>query len=112
MCAEWRDIETAPDDGTELLLGGMHPDTGFGFIIGTGCFIKATSRLPWNWRWAFLPTHWMPLPEPPGAPRASARTEQGETPAAPVEEPESPCAFCDGTGWAPRLPTLTEDCER
>ena len=69
----WLPIETAPKDGTRIMLGyfpdymdgkqqGGHPqiawwnDTKNLWCSGLG-FLKAKG--------AFSPTHWMPLPEPP-----------------------------------------------
>lgn len=61
---EWMDIETAPKDGTPVLLG----------------FSKNWHALVGHWEWPLWgelnrdfgfdpfemqPTHWMPLPEPP-----------------------------------------------
>lgn len=61
---QWQPIETAPRDGSSVLLlgrGGRHAD---GFweakaYAGNGC-----------WVWPYVkcePLHWMPLPAPPGA---------------------------------------------
>lgn len=58
--SEWRDISTAPKDGTEVLV----------------CLGEITCVATWNlwdgeeaWRdhygFHFSPTHWMPLPAPP-----------------------------------------------
>lgn len=70
MTAEWQPIETAPKDGTEIILcdslsyaGYWENDPNYWQEIGwqeadsrQGHFI---SRHPQS------PTHWMPLPEPP-----------------------------------------------
>jgi hypothetical protein len=69
--SEWRPIETAPKDGTEIILGGMD----FGPPVRTGHWgatsydrsIKGYRR---GWTAHGLPcgldpTHWMPLPAPP-----------------------------------------------
>jgi len=70
---EWQPIETAPKDGREVLIF-----LGFPF----NCIKKARWYKPWkNWQAGTypidpvrdemfgigggLPTHWMPLPEPP-----------------------------------------------
>ncbi len=67
---EWQPIETAPRDGTYVILGGG--TAGFGWSI-EGRFIESDD----NW-WAInndpsdywgaplTPTHWMHLPPPPG----------------------------------------------
>jgi hypothetical protein len=64
--SEWQLIETAPKDGTEILLCG--PDW-------KGGQYRTTSAWPDNWsgKWpcfymayaAGEPTHWMPLPPAP-----------------------------------------------
>lgn len=66
MASEWRSIETAPKDGTRVLLwivseSPYHEDHA---MPGVGHWTE------WNgggWvRWhRGTPTHWMPLPEPP-----------------------------------------------
>ena len=71
--SDWQPIETAPLDGTRILLA-MHPDLAC-------CKVQigyATKTSLWGLCWRFdgeytveAPagaTHWMPLPEPPSAP--------------------------------------------
>lgn len=72
----WRDIETAPKDGTMLMLADMHG-------VGAGYWKPAKRRPYWcaviytsagDWddhREDFImrPTHWMPLPPPPTEPK-------------------------------------------
>lgn len=66
--AGWQPIETAPKDGTMLLLGGVDfVDTG-SFSVETGLWFD--SRGPgYEWevwgRGELSPTHWMPTPKPP-----------------------------------------------
>jgi len=61
---EWQPIETAPKDGTTILVylanGDVH--TAYGHFYNKGH----------DFEWAqyggyetYLPTHWMPLPPPP-----------------------------------------------
>lgn len=61
---EWRPIEAAPKDGTEILLGeGMSVEKGSWTEQddGTGDWSDGEC-LPLR----PTPTHWMPLPPPPG----------------------------------------------
>ena len=66
----WRPIETAPKDGTKILLGKIagHPDHPTALWWATSGF--------WSDKWGnwndgiepaglASPTHWQPLPEPP-----------------------------------------------
>lgn len=58
--SEWRPIETAPKDGSDILV--FHPESREQFVV----FWQER-------RWYFSPngalkddpSHWMPLPEPP-----------------------------------------------
>lgn len=60
--SQWQPIETAPTDGTEVLVL-IKPK-----VIRLGWFFAPSSRTQ---GWAdessrpITPTHWMPLPEPP-----------------------------------------------
>lgn len=62
---EWQPIETAPRDGTDVLLHGPFGNEGKQY--------NEVARF-WGSRWTIewmhdfhAPTHWMPLPEPPQA---------------------------------------------
>jgi len=58
----WKPIEAAPRDGSHVLL--YRPEIQFvGYYSGpvAGWCINAPG-LPFMWP---IPTHWMPLPEPP-----------------------------------------------
>lgn len=60
---EWQPIETAPKDGTEVLLCGPLRD-GSGHYRDVSRFYMI--RWPVEWMANCLPpTHWMPLPPPP-----------------------------------------------
>jgi len=62
LVPQWQPIETAPKDGTEILV--FHPERNEQFV----CYLK-------EGYWMFAPdaalatdpTHWMPLPNPPPA---------------------------------------------
>lgn len=65
--SEWQPIETAPKDGSSILLF-----TGTGMIEGNWSFgrwdqgvIYATYDGCGGTAFESNPTHWMPLPEPP-----------------------------------------------
>ena len=67
--AEWKPIETAPKDGSEILLCGKKGR------IANGVWMTATDRVG-AWLWPYIkvePTHWMPLPAPP-----SGQARKGE----------------------------------
>lgn len=72
MGSEWKPIETAPRDGTEVILH----DRG---TVGSGFWSKSDGayRADDGWFWEMdrgdlliarncSPTEWMPLPPPPG----------------------------------------------
>lgn len=68
----WQKIETAPQDGTEFL--AWAPDAGGteGYY-GVAQWATQKDYIPqsvagWFWPFAYRPTHWMPLPEPPTRP--------------------------------------------
>lgn len=84
--SEWKPIETAPKDGTPILLWGGRPDSSsdfIGFDTNTSTFPSETVVGWWEeyrpgageWRYCSYdsgiygewedPTHWTPLPEPP-----------------------------------------------
>lgn len=67
--SEWKTIDTAPTDGTEILVCVRSSLPGGEYQ--THIWIDSlTSKRPWPEFWSrvdlpFIPTHWMPLPEPP-----------------------------------------------
>lgn len=60
--SEWQPIDTAPKDGTELLLwlGELVVGT---FVTGSDDYDMATGW--WSNGERVHPSHWMPLPAPP-----------------------------------------------
>jgi len=67
MCEGWQKIETAPKDGTTVLL--YIPDAGGGIACGH-----------WDVRWCaseylVVPTHWRALPPPPHFERGDANED-------------------------------------
>lgn len=69
---EWRPIESAPKDGSYVLLVNMNAKPNFRCLY-IGAYRFGLDREPWSpekqWRdyagkYA-TPTHWQPLPEPP-----------------------------------------------
>lgn len=74
---EWRPMETAPKDGTDILL--VHDKSiqvgGWGGVSGhSGWIIGEDSSSPETDYLVFFdePTHWRPLPEPPAIAKAEA----------------------------------------
>lgn len=60
---EWKSIETAPKDGTLVLLLGKDQRHADGYWQGRTPF---TGNGHWVWPYVNRePTHWMPLPPPP-----------------------------------------------
>lgn len=65
---EWQPIETAPKDGTVLLLGEFRDGEARAFVGRFG--LKTGAHLIASWLsipgyFQRIPTHWMPLPDPP-----------------------------------------------
>ena len=62
----WQPIETAPRDGTELLLCAADTLVLGRFYRGVGQWADVDkalgSKAGWFWAFAIRPTHWMPLP--------------------------------------------------
>ena len=64
--SEWQPIETAPKNGTLILLYGYECQTQWNVC----CWVEEEEQGYtgwWNWDWPEyeIPSHWMPLPEPP-----------------------------------------------
>ena len=72
----WRDIESAPKDGTKIVVGiyfdgGKYPEEArWDFWVDS--WRKYASGYGEGFGEPYRPTHWMPLPEPP------ADTQTGE----------------------------------
>lgn len=71
---KWRPIETAPRNRSVLLFGKMRPHEMFGSTEKLMVFSGYWDEIDTAWcstgsTWTgpfFEPTHWMPLPLPPG----------------------------------------------
>jgi hypothetical protein len=67
MCSEWRDIETAPRDGTNIIVyrpnfdGNYIPQVGTDYWMTRGVLEPTWGRS----RKDCQPTHWQPFPSPP-----------------------------------------------
>ena len=65
LASHWRSIDTAPNDGTPVLLGfpgNLHAMAGHFEMEYWGELNSDFEFVPFSVR----PTHWMHLPEPPG----------------------------------------------
>jgi hypothetical protein len=62
---EWKPIETAPKDGTEII--GWEKSEGMFLVAYRPDLAENTSYTWFNLEgfWPHCPTHWMPLPNPP-----------------------------------------------
>ena len=70
---KWQPIETAPEDGTEVLvyvwvsLDQKHDMAVAAWRKGMWDILPIESKGKKRWREFHDPTHWMPLPGPPNA---------------------------------------------
>ena len=70
---QWQPIETAPKDGTTIIAYGMsRPCSGIMPQAKPEEFLRTIAYRHGNWQAGWVnaipvPTHWMPLPEPPQA---------------------------------------------
>lgn len=65
--AEWQPIETAPKDGTRILVfvpDGRSDEPGQ-HLVSWYCNTWVITTDERDWTFVLEPTHWMPLPEPP-----------------------------------------------
>ncbi len=64
--ADWQPIETAPKDGTDILLAAHWRGERWLQGIGRWRDERYQENTPgWGWTWYASPSHWMPLPNPP-----------------------------------------------
>jgi hypothetical protein len=74
--SKWQPIETAPRDGTKLLL---FRQTKNGGRCDTGYWHQPANPDYKGFWTASRVSHWMPLPEPPNAECATERDGKGKT---------------------------------
>lgn len=67
---QWRDISTAPKDGTAILLAVLGSSGKYAQQVGSWQVDRLNDEPDgWEWPWTVgRPTHWMPLPPPPEQP--------------------------------------------
>lgn len=64
--SDWQPIETAPRDGTLVLLYSIKPSRKNRPQMQVGyCHIGLGGDVWVTGGWPVRPTHWMPLPDPP-----------------------------------------------
>jgi hypothetical protein len=76
--SNWRPIETAPKDGTEVIAASVHtvrerPRVWHVYLTAWDAAGWVTSR-----GGAAEPTHWIPCPEPPGTIGAQSEPQASE----------------------------------
>ena len=63
---KWELIESAPKDGTDMILYGMDGEIATQYEILIGYYFHSTRKFyTIDGIYIKHPTHWMPLPEPP-----------------------------------------------
>lgn len=72
----WRPISEAPRDGTPVL--GYHPKYGWAGTIRWDDGDWEVGNEQWEFNRPVQPTHWMPLPPPPGSEPADALQDEQE----------------------------------
>lgn len=72
----WKDIASAPRDGTQIIAWCVCPTTGDGFLLSDVGYWEPSSRWISAGDGVVLPTHWMPLPDAPLA--AAQEPAKGE----------------------------------
>lgn len=84
--SEWRPIETAPKDGTLILLYPMNGDG----MISTGRWCEEYQNWPAGRGWFEQGevSHWMPLPAPPNANELCGESVARPAPAGTSQEKE------------------------
>lgn len=112
----WRDIASAPKDGTPILAIGPVPVDGdvevretYWHFYGEGSIAKAAfdrgEGSSGNWRWAepahnwaqeWKPTHWMPLPPLPAEGRAADRSGEAASALSATDALPLPTADIEG----------------
>lgn len=77
----WQPIETAPKDGTRILVvgnGWKYPNILWWSAIHKEWIdniLDEHYRFPDHVAWGYIPTHWMPLPEAPRSGGDNVREE-------------------------------------
>lgn len=82
----WEPIETAPNDGAEILCCDAR--TGERRVAIRKLFFEKSGRYEWfrddehcpGHTWSLEPTHWMPLPSPPNIQRPDEEPCKGDEP--------------------------------
>jgi hypothetical protein len=145
LMSDWKPIEACDitsrpgEERRRILVTGRKFHNQIGYVIDYGDGTRHVAAEGFHGDWEI--THWMPLPShrplqaqspacdsqvvEPSNEKSSAFSDQGETPAAPVEPARckncgatQPTTDCDATGWAcemerasPRLPAGAPDRE-